>query len=96
MMICMDYHETFVPFHLMIPIASILFHPISLITASLSSHFTSCLPHQPRAIPQSFIFTLGAYPSHKQRPRVPCPSCVCLYVVGIGLTCHQTSYTTHK
>jgi len=65
MMICMDHHKTFPFVHPMILIASILPYPIPSIAPSLSSHFTPCLPYQPRVIPQSSIPTLGAYPSHK-------------------------------
>jgi hypothetical protein len=64
MMICMDYHGMFMPLHLMIPIRSTLLHLVSSTTFSSSSHFTPWLPHQPRAILQSFAPTLGAYPSH--------------------------------
>jgi hypothetical protein len=96
MMICMDYHETFLPLHLMIPTTSTLFHPVSLVAPSSSSHFTSWLPHQPHVIPQSYILTPRAYPSHKQSPCVPCLGCVHLYIVGTGLTRHQTSCITHN
>jgi hypothetical protein len=92
----MDYHETSLPLHVMIPTTSTLFHPVSLVTPSSSSHFTSWLPHQSHVILQSSILTPRAYPSHKQRPCVPCPGCVHLYIVGISLACHETSCTTHK
>ncbi len=75
-MICIDHHETFPSPHPMIHITSTLPHQVSSIAPNLSSHFTPCLLHQPWAIPQSFIPTLGAYPSHKQRLHVPCPSLV--------------------
>jgi len=65
MMTYIDHHETFLPPHLMIHITSTLLHPISSLAPNLSSHFTPCLFHQPWTIPQSFIHTLGAYPSHK-------------------------------
>ncbi len=96
MMIYMDYHETSLPPHLMIHTAFTLLHLISLITPSLSSHSTSCLLHQPQAIPQSSILTPRAYPSHKQHPHVPCLGWIRLYVMGTSLACHQTSCTTHK
>jgi hypothetical protein len=64
MMICMDHHDTFSPLHMMIPIAFILLHSISLVAPSSSSHFTHCLHHQPWVIPQSFAPTPKAYPSH--------------------------------
>jgi hypothetical protein len=72
----------------MIPIAFILFHPISSVEPNSSSHFTSYLPHQPQVIPQSSIATPKAYPSHKQHLHVPCPNCGCLYIVKIGLAHH--------
>jgi hypothetical protein len=96
MMTCMDYHETSLPPHLMIPIASILFHLVSLVAPNLPSHFTSYLPHRPWIIPQSFIPTPMAYPSHKQHLHVPCPSCGCLYITRTSLARHQTSCTTNK
>jgi hypothetical protein len=43
--ICMDFHETFPPFHMIIFIANSLFHPISLVTFNLFSHFIPCLLH---------------------------------------------------
>jgi len=45
MMTCMDYHETSLPPHLMIPIAFILFDLVSSIAPNSSSHFTSYLLH---------------------------------------------------
>jgi hypothetical protein len=80
-MTCIYHYETSPPPPLVIPIASILLHPVILIEFNLSLHFTSCLPHQPRVIPQSSILTLGAYPSHKQRSCVPSPNCGCLYAL---------------
>jgi hypothetical protein len=72
----------------MIPITSILPHLIYSIALNSSSHFTPCLPYQSRAIPQSFVPTPSAHPSHKQCPHVPCSGCGRLYVVGVGLTHH--------
>jgi hypothetical protein len=72
MIIYMDYYETSPPPHLMIPTASTLLHLVSLVAFSLSSHFTPCLPHQPRAIVQICYTYIGSHPSHKQPPRVPC------------------------
>ncbi len=78
-MTCIDHHEISSLLHFMIPIASILPHPIFLVAPSLSSRFTPYLLHQPQSIPQSFVPTLGAYPSHKQCLHIPCPSCGRLY-----------------
>jgi hypothetical protein len=80
----------------MIPTTFILPHLLSSIALSSFSHFTPCLPYQPQAIPQSFVPTPSAHPAHKQCPHVPYPSCGRLYVVGIGLACHQTSSITHR
>jgi hypothetical protein len=87
-MTCMDHHDTFPPLHPMIPSVFTLRHPISSVTPSSSTHSTPFLPHQPWAIPQSPILTLGAHPSHQQHPHVPCLSCDRLYVVGVSLACH--------
>jgi len=84
MMTCMDYHETSLPLHSMIPTTSILPHPVFSIMLSLSSNFTPCLLHYP----QSTITTPGAHPSHKQCSHVLCPGCGHLNLVGVGLTCH--------
>jgi hypothetical protein len=81
MMTCVDYHETFMSFHQMIPTTFILPHPVFSIAPSSSSHFTFCLVHQPRVILQSSVHTQCAYPSHKQRSCVPCPGCGSLYVM---------------
>ncbi len=94
-MICMDHYETSPPFHPMIPIASILFHLIILVTPSLSSHFTPCLLHYSQVIPQSSLPTPRAYLSHNQCLHVPCPSYGHLYVAGIRLIHHQTSCISH-
>jgi hypothetical protein len=64
MMTCMDCHETSPPPHSVIPITFTLFHLVFLVAFNLSSHFTPCLPHEPWAILQSYLFTLKAYPSH--------------------------------
>ncbi len=90
----MDYHETSSPPHPMIPIASTLLHLVSSITPSSSSCFTPCLPYQPQVILQSFVYTLSAHPSHKQHPCVPCLGYDCLYIIGVGLTHHQTVHRT--
>jgi hypothetical protein len=42
MMTCVDYHETFLPLHQMIPTASILLHPFFSIAPNSFSHFTFC------------------------------------------------------
>jgi hypothetical protein len=96
MMTCVDYHDTFLPLHHMIPTTFTLPHLIFSIAPSSSSHFTSCLPHQPWVILQSSVHTQGAYPSHKQLLCVPCPSCGYLYVIGASLTWHWTSCITHS
>jgi hypothetical protein len=44
-MICMDCHDTSLPPHSMISNTSILFHLVSLITLSSSTHFTPSLLH---------------------------------------------------
>jgi hypothetical protein len=72
MMICKGRHETFSPPHPMIFIVFTLFHLVSSVVSNLSSHFTPCILHQPRAILQSSIPTLKAYASYKQRSYVPC------------------------
>ncbi len=92
----MDYHETSPPLHPMIPTKFTLLHQVSSVAFSLSSHFTPSLLHQPQAIPQSSVYTLGAHPSHKQRLCVPCPSCGHLYVPGTCLAFHQTLCTINK
>ncbi len=95
-MTCMDCHETSPPPHPMIPTSSILPHPISSIAPNSSSHFTPCLPHQPRVIPQSYVPTPSAHPSHKQHLHVPCHVYNRLYIARAGLTCHQASCTAYK
>ncbi len=79
----------------MFPITFTLPHLISSITPSSSSHFTPCLPYQPREILQSFVPTPSAHPSHKQCLHVPCLGCGHLSIVGVGLTHHYTSCITH-
>jgi hypothetical protein len=88
MMTYMDCYENSPPLHLMIPIAFILLHLVSLVASNLSSHFTPFLPHQPHVILQYSIPTLGVQPSHKRRPHVPCHRCGYLYVTKVGLAHH--------
>jgi hypothetical protein len=92
----MDCHDTSSSFHPMIPSASTLLHLVSLVTFSSSTHSTPFLLHKPWVIPQSFIPTLGAHPSHQECLCVPCFDCGHLYVTKAGLAHHHTSCTTHR